>query len=87
MHKRNKTCCYWKIINSGVVTVPPELLEAGFRLPRRSKVEDDRQKARQTHVDDFVEVGVLTRRVLVLAQHVLNGLCGQQVAHFLLLEV
>lgn len=44
-------------------------------------------KARQTHVDDFVEVGVLARRVLVLAQHVLNGLSGQQVAHFLLLEV
>ena len=38
-------------------------------------------------LDDLVEVGVLPRRVLVLAKDVVYGLCGLQVANLILLEV
>lgn len=40
-----------------------------------------------TYVDDFVEVCVLPRCVFILTEHILYGLCGQQVAHFFLFKV
>lgn len=38
-------------------------------------------------MDDFVEIGVLSRCVFILTEHILYGLCGQQMAHFLLFKV
>lgn len=43
--------------------------------------------ASAAHLDDLVEVGVLPRRVLILAEDVVYGLCGLQVAHLVLFEV
>lgn len=40
-----------------------------------------------THLDDFVEVGVLPGGVLILGEHVVDGLCGLQVPHFIFLKV
>lgn len=38
-------------------------------------------------LDDLIEVGVLPRRVLVLAEDVVDGLRGLQVANLVFLEV
>lgn len=40
-----------------------------------------------THLDDFIEVGVLPSCVLVLAEDVVDSLCALKVPNFLLLKV
>jgi len=38
-------------------------------------------------LDDFIEVGVLPSRVLVLAEDIMDSLCGLKVPNFILLKV
>lgn len=40
-----------------------------------------------THLDDFVEIGILASCVFILAEDIVDSLCGLQTLHFLLLKV